>query len=297
MCVAMKSLQRNIEGFEQKDLYLSETYLPFSAFVSNSHNDIPCHFHNYMEMLYITYGKAIVYVNNKFFEFSEGDFIIINSNDLHYITSVDLPEFLVLQFKSSMINPDFELPFEAKYFLPFLKKELIFTKDVKLQHGNTLENLMCEIVADFKEKFPGYELNIKANIYKIFSWLIKNDYIKFPNINGLDPSSVSKISALLDHICCNFDEELTIETASKMVYMSYHHFCRIFKKVTGKTFIQYLNFVRLRESEKLLILSDKSISEIAICVGFSNTSYFTRIFKKEKGIPPLFYRKHNGCKV
>ncbi|HEY5583277.1 MAG TPA: helix-turn-helix domain-containing protein [Ruminiclostridium sp.] len=289
----MESIQEHIIGFEEKELYLSEDYLPFSAFVSNLHKDVPCHFHNYMEMLYITSGSAIVHVNNKSFDFSEGDFLVINSNDLHYIKSVGLPEFLVLQFKSSMINPDLELPFEGKYFLPLLKKDLIFTKDIRLHHGNTLENLMLEIVSDFKEKFMGYELNIKANIYKIFSWLIKNDFIEFPNIKGITPSSVSKISVLLEHICSNFDKELTIEDASKMVYMSYHHFCRTFKKVTGKTFITYLNFVRLRESEKLLIMSDKSISEIAISVGFSNTSYYTRTFKKEKGIPPLLYRKHN----
>ena len=80
-------------------------------------------------------------------------------------------------------------------------------------------------------------------------------------------------------------------------YMSYHHFCRIFKKVTGKTFIQYLNFVRLREAEKLLIMSDKSVSEIAVSVGFQNTSYFSHIFKKEKSVCPMTYRKSNRFKL
>ena len=293
----MSSLNSELKVFEEKQLHLSGTYLPFSAFVNNSGVDVKCHWHNHIEMLYLIKGKAIIYINDEAFDFYEGDFIIINSNDIHFTKSLDSPEFLVIQFKSSVIRPDLDLPFEAKYFLPFLQKELKYIKDMNPHNDNKLKGLLDEILQDFQEKYDGYELNVKANIYKIFSWLIKNEYIKLPSMIGIDNAVISKMSVLIEYISDSYDENITIEAASKMVYMSYHHFCRIFKKVTGKTFIQYLNFVRLREAEKLLIMSDNSVSEISVSVGFKNTSYFTHIFKKEKGVSPMAYRKSNRFKL
>jgi AraC family transcriptional regulator, transcriptional activator of pobA len=76
--------------------------------------------------------------------------------------------------------------------------------------------------------------------------------------------------------------------------MSYHHFCRFFKRITGKTFMQYLNFVRVREAEKLILTTDKNISEIAQDVGFAGVSGFNKAFKKEKHLSPIAYKKQHG---
>jgi AraC-like DNA-binding protein len=284
--------------FEEKDLTLSETHLPFSAFLNTSCEDVSCHWHNHMEILYLISGKAVIYVDNEAFEFSQGDFILINSNETHYTRSIEVPKFLVIQFKSSVINQNLDSYFEAKYFLTFIQKELKYTKHVKLNPDNTLKGLLTEILEDFEEKYVGYELNIKANIYKIFVWLIKNNYINLPPVNDIDASTLSKISSILEYISTNYMNEIDITSMSRMVFMSYHHFCRTFKKATGRTFIEQLNFVRLREAEKLLLTGSKNISEIALQVGFPTVTYFTRLFKKEKGVTPLCYRKeHKSAKI
>jgi AraC-like DNA-binding protein len=287
-----------MNGFEEKDMALTETHLPFSAFTNSSYEDVSYHWHNHMEILYLISGKAVVFVDNEAFEFSEGDFILINSNETHSTKSIEAPKFLVIQFKSSLINPNLDSYFEAKYFLPFIQKELKYTKHVKLNPDNTLKGLLLEILDDFEEKYTGYELNIKANIYKIFVWLIRNDYINLPPVNDMDMNTLSKISSVLEYISTNYMNEITVDSVSKMIFMSYHHFCRTFKKGTGRTFIEQLNFIRLREAEKLLITDEKNISEVALQVGFPTVTYFTRLFKKEKGITPLLYRKqHKSAKI
>jgi AraC-like DNA-binding protein len=284
--------------FEEKDLTHSETHLPFSAFLNISSEDVSCHWHNHMEILYLISGKAVIYVDNEAFEFSEGDFILINSNETHYTKSIEAPKFLVIQFKSSLINPNLDSYFEAKYFLPFIQKELKYAKHVKLNPDNNLKGLLSETLEDFKEKYKGYELNIKANIYKIFVWLIRNNYINLPPVNDMDMNTLSKMSCVLEYISSNYMNEITIDSASKMAFMSYHHFCRTFKRATGRTFIEQLNFIRLREAEKLLISGEMNISEVALHVGFPTVTYFTRLFKKEKGITPLLYRKqHKSAKI
>ena len=69
------------------------------------------------------------------------------------------------------------------------------------------------------------------------------------------------------------------------------YFCRIFKRASGSGFIDYLNFVRICKSEKLLAAGTKSILDVSYDVGFSSVSYFNRIFKKYKNCTPTEYRR------
>lgn len=282
---------------EEKELTLSETHLPFSVFINTSTRGVRCHWHNHLEILYLISGDAVVSIGNEAFNVTKGDFLIINSNEYHAVSAMNNTRFLVIQFKPSLIKPEFSSLFEIKYFLPFLQKELRYQKHIKLSERNELSSFLNEILEDFNNRYNGFELNVKGNIYKIFSWLIRNGHITLPSAENLEPDELSRLSKLLEYVKNNYYEKITDESASKMAFLSYHHFCRVFKRVTGKTFIEYLNYVRLCEAEKLLISSAGNIAEIAMNVGFSSTSYFTRLFKKEKGITPVSYRKQNCSKV
>ena len=70
------------------------------------------------------------------------------------------------------------------------------------------------------------------------------------------------------------------------------YFCRLFKKGTGKSYIDYLNYVRVSTAEELLRTTDLSISIIMEKTGFTSLSYFTKVFKNQNGISPSSYRKH-----
>jgi len=64
----------------------------------------------------------------------------------------------------------------------------------------------------------------------------------------------------------------------------------LFKQVTGISFKEYLNKVRIEEAKSLLEHTDYSIMEIAVACGYSDQSYFTKVFKKATGITPKQYR-------
>lgn len=79
-----------------------------------------------------------------------------------------------------------------------------------------------------------------------------------------------------------------------MLHLNKDYFCRLFKKATGTSVIEYLNFARVCKAEELL-KSDMNITDIAYTVGFSSLSYFNRSFNKYKGYSPTCYRKfHNA---
>ena len=95
---------------------------------------------------------------------------------------------------------------------------------------------------------------------------------------------------LYDYVQENFQAKLTLEEISNLFSMSTVSFNRFIKKRTGKTFVEYLNDVRIGHASRWLIERDLSISEIAYMCGFNNIANFNRIFKKIRGRTPTQYR-------
>ena len=74
--------------------------------------------------------------------------------------------------------------------------------------------------------------------------------------------------------------------------LSYNHFSSSFKKAVGRSFSEYITLVRMSEAEKMLISSEKSVTDIALSCGFSSTSYFISRFKNLKGVSPGQWRRN-----
>ena len=89
-------------------------------------------------------------------------------------------------------------------------------------------------------------------------------------------------------------EKLTLERVATQVHISKSYLCRILKEELGCTFTEYTNHLRVERSKLYLHSSDLSLSEIACAVGFDDQSYYTRIFKREVGMPPGKYRTNSA---
>jgi YesN/AraC family two-component response regulator len=97
----------------------------------------------------------------------------------------------------------------------------------------------------------------------------------------------------VEYIKRNYNGRLTLQGIADYLFISQSYFCRIFKDGTGQTLGEYITYIRIEESKKLL--GDKKIDIIDIPekVGFESQSYFTRVFKKETGTTPARYRREN----
>ncbi|MDF2669562.1 MAG: transcriptional regulator, AraC family, partial [Paenibacillus sp.] len=89
------------------------------------------------------------------------------------------------------------------------------------------------------------------------------------------------------------DEHLTskinMEQVSKLAGMSYSYFSKFFKKAMGSSFTEYVNLRRIRNAERLLVTSDRSVIEIAVTVGIENMAHFYELFKRHNGCTPKEY--------
>ena len=100
-----------------------------------------------------------------------------------------------------------------------------------------------------------------------------------------------RMNNVLNYTFNHFDEDITIDTISDIANMTNQAFCRYFKKHTRKSYINFLNEVRINSVMQMLNNPERTVSEIAIAVGFKNLSNFNRFFRRITSTTPSAYRK------
>jgi AraC-like DNA-binding protein len=103
-------------------------------------------------------------------------------------------------------------------------------------------------------------------------------------------SQYHKIQQAVQYINDNYRTDICLDAVAKVARMSPSHFSRIFRKVIGLSYQGYLNSRRITKAKSLLRTSPRSISEIAVSLGFADSTGFGRIFKKLTNRTPSAYR-------
>lgn len=139
--------------------------------------------------------------------------------------------------------------------------------------------------------------NMQAIVNTLFSFEEVKTYYRqfFLNITSLlRKQSVYNTGELIDqiqfYINRNYQKNITQEFIASLFYLNRSYLSQFFKKQTNKKFIDYLNEVRINKAKELLLHSDRKMYQIAKSVGYDNTKYFFRIFKKKTGFSPEQFR-------
>lgn len=113
-----------------------------------------------------------------------------------------------------------------------------------------------------------------------------------PNLNGLaiERSDFNRLKEVYALVADEFREDISLEEAAFRASMTVPAFCRLFKKLTSRTFTAFVNEYRISEAIKLLHSEDMPISEVAFACGYNSVSYFSRQFKKVTNLRPKDYR-------
>lgn len=98
------------------------------------------------------------------------------------------------------------------------------------------------------------------------------------------------VKQAIDYINEYYNQKLDLQTVADELYVSTWHLCKVIKKQTGTNFVDLLNNARIENAKKLLLESNMKIYEIAETVGYTDTAYFSKIFKKITQVTPNEYR-------
>ncbi|MFD2706834.1 response regulator transcription factor [Salibacterium lacus] len=89
----------------------------------------------------------------------------------------------------------------------------------------------------------------------------------------------------------HLDQKITMEGAANHLHLNPSHFSRIFKQETGETFVEYTTKKKMEQAAHDLLYTNHTVDDIALSIGYDNTSYFAKLFRKFSGMPPKQYRK------
>ena len=184
---------------------------------------------------------------------------------------------------------------EKNFISPLINNTVHITPIItSIDNGyDELLNFFLKIRSSYNKKEFGYQLEIKGLLTLTFFTLYKFGYIKeITEVIQEKHKRRDTIQKVLLYINDNYSSKLDIATLAKIANYSDYHFLRFFKSITGKTVTQYINSLRLEKACQLLDSSNLSISEISYSVGFSDTSYFIKVFKKHYLVSPSKFKKH-----
>ncbi len=169
----------------------------------------------------------------------------------------------------------------------WLNPSQVELKPILYHQDRTVEFLTRSFYEEITQDRLGGKLYTEslANLFLIH--LLRNYCAFAPKLRqergGLSPR---KLQQAIDYIQDNLAEDISLQAIATEVNMSRYHFCRLFKKSTGITPYQYLIESRIERAKELLLRKHQSIMDVALQVGFSNQSHFTKHFKRLVGVTP-----------
>ncbi|WP_317855419.1 AraC family transcriptional regulator [Chakrabartyella piscis] len=153
---------------------------------------------------------------------------------------------------------------------------------------NYIENVPLSIAKMFQEisktwsqKRPGYAIKCKGLVYELLYELLNQSYLIVER-----HQYEHQLYHVMQAIETDISKHYTVKELADMAMLSPSYFQLIFKQFTGYSPNQYQNFIRMSYARDLILSEHYSIGEVANLVGFSDTSYFCRLFKKIIGVTP-----------
>lgn len=248
------------------------------------------HYHRQYEIYYLLSGDRNYFIQDRVYQVEKGDLIIIRPNVLHKTISTHPAshERILIEFDTSFFN-DF-LAHQSNELLDVFYKDcsILRLEESEREH---IEDCLYKLIRESKNNSA--ENNIALKVYFMELLIHINRFYKETNTIQYDhPSKLHrKISEIITYINLNYGSEIGLELLSGEFNISTAHLSRAFKRVTGLSFIEYLNNLRVNEAQKLLAETGLSILEISEKVGYLNHTHFGRVFKSITGSSPSEYRK------
>lgn len=245
------------------------------------------HFHKELELLHIKKGQMSFTTENGTYYINEGEVAFFNCNIPHS-TETTKPDTIcqLIQFRNpTTIKSNFK--YIGRFFERNCIPEYLFTRNDK--DTAELISYMQAMIDENESNESAYDYYITANIYSITALLHRKKLLTDDD-KIVNKELFGKIVPVIEYIDKNYSEPITLSDLSRILNLNEQYFCRLFKKATGNTATDYLNFVRICSAEKLL-RSGENISDTSYKTGFSSLSYFNRTFKKYKQCSPSAYKK------
>lgn len=239
-------------------------------------------FHEEVELKYVVSGNLTMLLDNKSVSAQAGDIIFINPYEIHSNVVVQgdaaVYHIVVISLDFFSGNNGFDL------------RQLFLTQGSRVE--NLIQNPKAAAITkllfeELREQNEHYQSAVSALLQQLFVELLRNHLKKNSSIYDREQLGLyPKIAPAVLKIREEYAKSFSTEALADLCNMNRFYFCRIFKQAMGTTPGQYQTDYRLKIADILLCRSEWSISQIARAIGFEDAAYFSRCYKKNRGVSP-----------
>jgi AraC-like DNA-binding protein len=259
--------------------------------------DIRMNRHDYFEMLYLSRGEVVYEVQDRHFSMHAGDLFVIGGTLMHRMSGYSRGnvDAAVLYFLPDIVRAAMTAPSAASLLRPFLLQDEGFEHIVPAGTGvpALVFELMRRTAAELPLNSPGRQLIATSHLASMLALLMRH-YAAYAGSEAACErrrQDLERLRPLFQYVDAHYASALTVADAAAVLRLSKSSFMRLFRQVTGDSFIGYLNRFRVAKAESLLASTGKPIAEISQEVGFYDQSYFGATFRRFLGMTPRQYRQ------
>ena len=236
------------------------------------------HWHENIELLYFTDGRADVLCDSVRLRAEAGSLVVINPYTLHSVEAVsDRCEYHTLIV---------DLGFCGRIGLPVGVLPI-----QNLVHDGAASQIFERLITEEATRPSYYKAAFQAGVIELLTRLLRlSEQSDLPESRD-STHQLEMVRGAMSYIARRYAQPIQVEEVARSVGYSKYYFCRIFKEITGRTVVVYINELRCDRARQLICSGECNISESAERCGFHNLSYFTRAYKQFFGILPSAARK------
>ncbi len=252
------------------------------------------HRHEFSEIVIVTGGQGLHVVGDESWTISTGDVFVISGPRTHDYREMQKLQLINVLYDPRKLRMDWAdlgaLPgFHALFTLEpawrkrhqFKSRLRLSSKDLAVVTGYA-DQLECEL----KARNAGFGVIATAIFMQAVGFLSRC----YGQCSHPDSQALLRVGRAISHLESNHNEQLNLDELAKIAQMSKRSFLRVFRAAIGTTPIAHLIELRIQRAASMLRRTNEPITEIAFRVGFSDSNYFARQFRRVMGVSPRHYR-------
>lgn len=247
--------------------------------------EMPFHWHMETELIRVTEGDFQLILDGEAFLLHAGEAAFVPAGAVHGGSPREcVYECVVFDAErffhdSNICRQRFDQAFHA-HELP----HSLFSAD------SVEGRVIGELFDAMEQEYRGYEFITTGLLWQLMGLMMRGLSHTPDGKSRHRADRIEQFKGVLRRIRSDYNKDLTLEALAAEANMSPRYFCRVFRSVTGRTPIDYLNYYRVECAAELLRGTEESITEIALSCGFSDSGYFSRMFRKYKCTSPSQFR-------
>ena len=268
------------------------------TFVNTWDQLLPAHWHEHLEIVYVTGGAITASINDVSYELKKGDIFLVNSNDIHYTYTHEDARYFLLQIPPvhlERVSPRWNsLKFQE--FIPGESEDGEKNRNmVRACLNSQMAEIFHEIDGLYQEKKEGYHLLVLAAVYRLLFLLYTEGIRTEEEASGSHGAlrDLERMKLCMEYVQAHYGDTISLADAAGLLSITPEHFCRLFRKYTGQTFLAYVNQIRMEHFYNDLLETDENITFLLDKNGITNYKGFLLKFKDRYGQSPKAVRRKN----